>query len=139
MGLGVGATTMVRNVTNLPGAVPSVRLTVAELDYAWFSARFESLFVRLEHMETTLNSLEQRVGDLEPDSAPASPRAYYSVAEFAAQVGRNEYTVREWCRLERIHAEKCETGRGDAKSWKIPAEELERYRDHGLLPLRYLR
>ena len=74
-----------------------------------------------------------------PSSEQTVTREYYSVPEFADLVGHGEYTVREWCRLERINAEKCESGRGDAKSWKIPADELGRYRDHGLLPTRYLR
>ncbi len=90
-------------------------------------------------METALTTIEHSVTERPPESEPAPPRDYYSVLEFATQVGRGEYTVREWCRLARIHAEKCDSGRGDAKSWKIPAEELQRYRDHGLLPQTYLR
>lgn len=70
---------------------------------------------------------------------PAIDREYFSVQEFADLVERDPYTVREWCRLERIHAEKCDTGRGDAKSWKISVDELARYQDHGLLPTRYFR
>ena len=71
-------------------------------------------------------------------SAPRTQRDYYSVSEFAKLTERSEYRVREWCRLQRINAEKCETGRGDAKSWRIPASELARYLDHGLLPAKYL-
>lgn len=54
-------------------------------------------------------------------------------------MGRSEYTVREWCRLGHIQAEKAESGRGDAKNWKIPATELQRYLDHGLLSAVYIR
>lgn len=40
--------------------------------------------------------------------------------------------------MARIHAEKRDSGRSEAKGWKIPAAELQRYRDHGLLPAPYL-
>ncbi|NOY42773.1 MAG: hypothetical protein GXP26_13185 [Planctomycetes bacterium] len=84
-----------------------------------------------------MSALEQSVSSADPPPTPTAEREYYSVQEFATLVERSEYTVREWCRFARIHAEKCETGRGEAKSWKIPAEELSRYRDHGLLHARY--
>ena len=107
------------------------------VDYSWFDTRFASLLDRIDAMENTISALEQSVSTADPPSAQTAEREYYSVQEFAALVERSEYTVREWCRYARINAEKCETGRGEAKSWKIPAEELSRYRDHGLLPVGY--
>lgn len=107
------------------------------VDYSWFDTRFASLLDRIDAMENTISALEQSVSTADPPPTPTAEREYYSVQEFAALVERSEYTVREWCRYVRIHAEKCETGRGEAKSWKIPAEELSRYRDHGLLPVGY--
>lgn len=109
------------------------------VDYSWFASRFEDLLERFVALETTIETLEQNLASINHPRDQAPAREYYSVPEFAELVGRGEYTVREWCRMERINAEKCETGRGDAKSWKIPADELARYRDHGLLPTRYLR
>ncbi len=109
------------------------------VDYTWFDARFRSLLDRLVSLECSLATIEQSVSANDLPITQTATREYYSVPEFAAQVGRGEYTVREWCRLARINAEKCDSGRGEAKSWKIPAEELQRYRDHGLLPMRYLR
>jgi len=108
------------------------------VDYSWFDTRFESLLERLASLENTISVIEQTVSTVDPPM-PDSTREYYSVPEFASEVERGEYTVREWCRLARINAEKCDTGRGEAKSWKIPVEELGRYRDHGLLSARYLR
>lgn len=93
----------------------------------------QQLVDRMDQIDQKLHNITEAVSNPEP------ARDYYSIAEFAELVGKRQYTVREWCRLARINAEKCETGRGDAKSWKIPAEELGRYRDHGLLPTRYLR
>ncbi|TWT43480.1 hypothetical protein [Botrimarina hoheduenensis] len=113
---------------------PDYPMTV---DYGWFDVRFARLAERLRALEGSLTTIEQSVAKQEAEPEPE--RAYYSVPEFAARVERGEYTVREWCRMARIHAEKCESGRGEAKSWKIPAAELQRYRDHGLLPAQYLR
>ena len=109
----------------------------ARVDYLWFGTRFDSLLERLAALENSISAIEQSVSTADHATMQPATREYYSVQEFAAQVERGEYTVREWCRLARIHAEKCETGRGEAKSWKIPVEELGRYRDHGLLPARY--
>ena len=108
------------------------------VDYLWFTTQFENLMERLASLEHTVTTIIQDSSAAQAEKeCPATPREYYSVAEFASLVDRNEYTVREWCRLERINAEKCESGRGDAKNWKIPAAELQRYRDHGLQPLTY--
>jgi hypothetical protein len=62
-------------------------------------------------------------------------QAAYSTDEFARLVGRAEYTVREWCRLGRIKANKRVCGRGNSPEWSIPHDELERYRAEGLRPL----
>lgn len=109
------------------------------IDYRWFDDRFASLRERLVALERSLASIEQKTDENREPQRYAQSREYYSVPEFAGLVERGEYTVREWCRMARIHAEKCESGRGEAKSWKIPVAELSRYRDHGLLPASYLR
>lgn len=110
------------------------------VDYLWFAKRFDKLQERLTSLEDALTAIEQNasVAD-QTNTQPPMPREYFSVPEFASQVDRTIYTVREWCRLGRILAEKCESGRGDAKIWKIPTDELQRYRDHGLQPSIYLR
>ena len=60
---------------------------------------------------------------------------WYSPEEVAGLLGKQPYTVREWCRYQRINARKRPTGRGDAKEWEISHEELERIKSHGLLPI----
>ena len=52
----------------------------------------------------------------------------------AAIVERSPYSVREWCRLGRVRAEKRRCGRGTSKEWMISHEELTRIRNEGLLP-----
>jgi hypothetical protein len=59
---------------------------------------------------------------------------HYSVEEFARQVNRRPFTVREWCRLGRINASKSMTQSGPTTQWVISHEELERFRREGLLP-----
>ena len=58
----------------------------------------------------------------------------YSTQEVAEIVGRDMFTVREWARLGRIRATKRPSGRGKASEWAISHAELERIRNHGLLP-----
>ncbi len=61
-------------------------------------------------------------------------REWYTTEEFAGRVGKAEFTVREWCRHGRIHAEKRKSGRGASCSWAISHDELLRYQREGLLP-----
>jgi hypothetical protein len=65
------------------------------------------------------------------DGEPA--RSSYTTEEFGRLVGRDKYTVRLWCLHGRVNAFKA--GRwGKYTIWRIPAAELARYRDEGLLP-----
>jgi hypothetical protein len=59
---------------------------------------------------------------------------WYSTAEVAELLGKAEFTVREWCRLGRVHAEKKKCGRGIAGEWIVSHPELTRVRNEGLLP-----
>lgn len=96
----------------------------------------QDLFQLIASLQNQLIRIEERLTVVTDNHLPTpSSRKYYGVTEFAKLVNKSEYTVREWCRLYRINAEKCESGHGEYKSWKIPADELARYRDHGLLPL----
>jgi hypothetical protein len=63
-------------------------------------------------------------------------RDWYTTDEFARLVGKAEFTVREWCRLGRVNAEKRGSGRGKFCSWVVSHAELQRYRREGLLPCR---
>lgn len=84
----------------------------------------DELLTRLAKIETLLASLvEQR-----------NVKEWYSTAEVATLLGKAEFTVREWCRLGRVHAEKKKAGRGIASEWIVSHAELTRVRNEGLLP-----
>jgi hypothetical protein len=83
------------------------------------------ILVRLEKIEVALLSLlEQR-----------QVQDWYDTKTAAQILGKSAYSVREWCRLGRVHAEKRSCGRGTSKEWMISHEELMRIRAEGLLPL----
>jgi hypothetical protein len=58
---------------------------------------------------------------------------WYTTEEFGKAVGKAEFTVREWCRLGRIIAQKRNSGRGAFASWVVSHAELMRYQREGLL------
>lgn len=60
---------------------------------------------------------------------------WFTPTEVAELLDKRPYTVREWCRLRRINARKRPTGRGEAEEWEISAEEIDRCKNHGLLPM----
>jgi hypothetical protein len=62
---------------------------------------------------------------------------YYSTSDIAEILKRSEFTVRQWCRLHRVHAEKRPCGRGRSQEWMISHVELQRIQSEGLLPLEH--
>ena len=60
---------------------------------------------------------------------------WYSSKEVAVLLGKVGFTVREWCRLGRVRAEKRPAGRGRHREWMISHDELTRIKNEGLLPL----
>lgn len=86
---------------------------------------FGLLLNRLNRIESTLSELLQR----------NTMKDFYTTGEVAKILGKAEFTVREWCRLGRVYAEKRQTGRGRTKEWMVSHQELTRIRNEGLLPL----
>ena len=85
----------------------------------------------MTEMQADLKTLRAELRD-RPKNLP-SPRVSYSTEEVGTMLGRTEYTVREWCRHGRISATKSEERRGGAALWRIAAEEVERFKNEGLL------
>ena len=86
-------------------------------------------------------SVEQFDGQGPNDKLPTTDlgeqrtvKEWYSTAEVATILGKAEFTVREWCRLGRVHAQKKRCGRGQSGEWIISHAELTRVRNEGLLP-----
>ena len=86
------------------------------------------LYERLDRIEDILRRLLQE----------RTVQEYYSTSAVAQQLGKAEFTVREWCRLGRIRAEKRRCGRGHALEWMVSHAEMDRIRSEGLLPLKKL-
>lgn len=84
----------------------------------------DELLERLNKIEILLTSLVEQ----------KTVKDWYTTAEVAKILGKAEFTVREWCRLGRVHAEKKKSGRGIASEWIICHVELTRVRNEGLLP-----
>ncbi len=78
---------------------------------------------RLEKLEALLTLLVER----------QQVREWYTTQEFAQATGKAEFTIREYCRLGRLRAEKRQSGRGKYPQWVLSQAELERYQREGLL------
>lgn len=78
---------------------------------------------RLDRIEAMLTTLiqQQTIKDM------------YTTEEVAQILGRQPFTVREWCRLGRVRAQKRACGRGLSKEWVISHAELQRIKNEGLL------
>ena len=88
----------------------------------------QDIAVRLDRIEMQLAEVRDML------ASQRTLKDWYTTEEFAALVGKAEFTVREWCRLDRIHAEKRHSGRGKHCAWVISNDELLRYQREGLLP-----
>jgi hypothetical protein len=84
---------------------------------------------RLLAVEETIAEIREKLGDQKPR------KDWYTVSEVADDLGRAEFTVREWCRLGRIYASKRACGRGNTQEWIVSDTEMERIRNEGLLPM----
>jgi hypothetical protein len=79
---------------------------------------------RLDRIEALLARLLQQ----------RTVKEWYVIAEAAEILGKAEFTVREWCRLGRIQAQKRPCGCGRSREWMIAHAELVRIQNEGLLP-----
>lgn len=90
---------------------------------------FVEIAARQERIELLLAEIRDGI-----EAAP-SKKDYYTTAEAAEMLGKACFTVRQWCRLQRIFAEKTHAGRGIDAEWRISHQEIERIRNEGLLPI----
>ena len=89
--------------------------------------------------DTLLAELVERLARIEAILAALAGRRaaqeWYSTAELGRQLGRAEYTVREWCRQGRVRASRTAHARGPHPEWRVAHAEVERVRREGLLPI----
>lgn len=90
----------------------------------------------MDPLQLVLDRLEQIAATLALLADKQSAKEWYATDELARVLGKAEFTVREWCRLGRMRAEKRMSGRGAFPAWVVSHHELLRYQREGLLPLR---
>lgn len=91
---------------------------------------------RIESLESQVNELESVLHELRDLLVTQrTVKDWYSTIEVAEILGKKPYTVREWCRLQRVNANKALCGRGCEEEWRISHEELTRISNEGLLPV----
>lgn len=118
------------------GSGPSVSQTA--MDSQSEASMLRAIAATLAVIETALVEMDQRIRALgDQVSCQQTRQEWYSIAEASKQLGKAEFTVREWCRLRRINAHKRECGRGGKREWMISHDELERIRHKGLLPVKF--
>ena len=88
----------------------------------------EQLEDRICGMESMLAEIHEMLANRQVE------KDWYTVREVAEILERSEFTVREWCRLGRVFAEKRACGRGNSKEWIVSSLELTRIQNAGLLP-----
>lgn len=88
-----------------------------------------------KHVDEINQRLAALEGLLQQLVSGARTKEFYTTREAAELLGKAEFTVREWCRLGRVNAEKKKAGRGVASEWIISHTELTRIRNEGLLPV----
>ena len=94
----------------------------------------------MDELTNILSSVDARLARIEKKlerdrNGQDFRKEWYTVAEAAELLGKKPFTIREWCRLRRIHAEKRRCGRGRTSEWIIARSEIERYMNDGLLPI----
>ncbi len=93
-------------------------------------AMLQALLTLAERLIRT-ESMVQEVHDIVKNQQPR--KDWYSVSEVAALLGKAEFTVREWCRLGRVNANKRQCGRGNSQEWIVSHDEMTRIQNEGLL------
>ena len=95
----------------------------------------------LDQSESSLTALHRRLSRIEELLRQLTQQSVnqdcYSTTDIARLLNKSEFTVREWCRLGRIHATKRPCGRGSSQEWMISHEELARIQSTGLLPAKH--
>jgi hypothetical protein len=94
-----------------------------------------SRLIQLQELVDRVNGTDRKLTEVRDLLlSQRTVKDWYSTAEVAEAVHKDEFTVREWCRHGRVRADKKSSGRGKHKAWAISHVELLRYQREGLLP-----
>ena len=84
---------------------------------------------------TLVQSLHNRLDDIENMMALNREKETYTVEEAAHRLNRSTWTVRQWCNKGQVPGAKKVRGMGRTGEWRIPHEALVRAQNEGPLPL----
>lgn len=87
----------------------------------------------LVNYHARLSAIELLLREIHDKAIKGPVKEYYTTQEVARILSKRPYTVREWCRLGRVHGEKAYSGRGLDEEWRISHTELVRIQNEGLL------
>lgn len=87
---------------------------------------------RLERIESFVAAIAGNLEKLNGIESAAAPPEVYTAAEFAKASGASLYTVREWLKTGRLLGKRVNVCHGTYREWRIPHEELLRFRREGL-------
>ena len=88
------------------------------------ASAMDEVINRLTNLETGVEKILQHLND------PARAQEWFTVGEAAGLLGKDDYTVRQWCLERRCHAEKMP---GKSGKWRIHRDEIRRIRENGLI------
>jgi hypothetical protein len=87
-------------------------------------------------LAATLARLEAKVDELiRLIKNPEPIRTHYNLVELAKLLDLKPGTLRIWCRMGRINAERRAERAGGSKQWRVSLEEVARYQNDGLLEI----
>jgi hypothetical protein len=86
-----------------------------------------------EELMAGLKKMQQQMDRIEKHLAAPAAGASYTSEEAARELGKAEWTVRQWCNKGQAQARKIH-GRGRTGEWRLLHEEVVRLRNEGPLP-----
>lgn len=83
---------------------------------------------RIEILEAKIDQLIEALSGANVSQS----RKWYSTAEFAIATGLSQQVVSRYCNEGRLKGIRSEARRGPRKEWRLPADEVARYKEQGL-------
>jgi hypothetical protein len=79
-----------------------------------------------------LSMINERLESIERQLSVIKQKEFYTVDETATRLGYRPYTVREWCRQNKLPGAKKVHGKGRQGEWRIPYEAIVEIENGGV-------